>query len=528
MAKKNKRPEWLDGLLDRSAGRDLDKYRLVDKLYQEPQALNQDTFDRRKYDEILHQARDLSEIVTGRAIDYPTWEHLIQDAYLSLWKARPKLRDQSDMRPSHAVNWMTMDKIMGASTYEELRTWTRLDDWAAAMGTVSLAVKLAEYFDEQKDLLDKAQDLAKQEQEIIEMLIAAQRQSEEGMSDEDVEGFLDGLEEALAGLAEGGEDLQDAVGGQQYGLKQAVTEGMEEALDSAEDVVGLVQNFGTHPDQWERLDPKVRMELAHRLQKNRKLHEIAKMIGRIKRMAVGEWSRRVIHGVDEIYDVSIGTDLEHVLASELVYLADEASEDIFWMKYLEGTLLNYKLKGTEKANRGAIVCLLDNSGSMGGDREIWGKAVAMALLEIAKRERRDFYGIHFGSGGYQNRPPELMEWFFPKGEVKLEDALDYAEFFFNGGTDFEAPISRAVEVLETQFRQDGATKGDIFMITDGECAVSPEWLLRFVNAKQQMDFKLYGCLIGWSGNVLDQLSDKMFTIQDILTGGDVKEAFTLI
>lgn len=527
MAKK-KKPDWFDELLSRSEGRDLNNYRMLDRLYQEPQALKQDTFDRRKYDEILHQAADLTEIVTGRAPDYPTWEHLIQDAYLSLWKAAPNLRGQNEMRPSHVINWMTMDKVMGAGTYEELRTWTRLDDWAAAMGTVSLAVKLAEYFDEQQDLMDMAKDVAAQEQEIIQSLMDAQQRAEEGMSDEEVEEFLDGLEAALAGLGEDAESLADAVGGQQYGLKQAVQEGMEDALDSAEDVVGLVQNFGTHPGQWERLDPKLRMELAHRLQKNRKLHDIAKMVGRIKRMAIGEWSRRVVHGVDEVYDVSIGSDLEHVLASEMIYLADDDSEDIFWTKYLEGTLLNYKLRGTEKANRGAIVCLLDNSGSMYGDREIWGKGVAMALLEIAKRERRDFYGIHFGSGSWGGRPPELMEWYFKKGEVKLEDALDYAEFFFNGGTDFEAPISRAVEVLEDQFRQDGATKGDIVMITDGECAVSPEWLTRFLNAKHQMDFRLYGCLIGHYGHVLDELSDKMFTIQDITSGGDVKEAFTLI
>jgi uncharacterized protein with von Willebrand factor type A (vWA) domain len=298
---------------------------------------------------------------------------------------------------------------------------------------------------------------------------------------------------------------------------------MEEALDDSQDLASLAQGFGTHPNQWEKLDPKVRMELAQRLQKKRKLQEIAKMVGRIKRMAVGEWSRRIVHGVDEIFDVKIGDDLEHVLPSELMHLADEDSEDIFWSKWLEGTLLNYELRGTEKANRGAIICLLDNSGSMGGDREIWGKGVAMALLEIARREKRDFYGIHFSSA-YD----ELMEWHFPKGWVELSDVLDYAEYFNGGGTDFETPIGRAVDVLESQFREDGATKGDIVMITDGECAVSPDWLTRFVNAKRQLDFRLYGVLIGYSGHVLDQLSDKLFTIQDLTQGGDVKEAFTLI
>lgn len=524
-----KRPDFLDELLKRSGGRDLDKYRMIDKLFQEPQVLTQDTFDRRKYDEILHQARELSEIVTGRAVDYPTWENLIQDAYLALWKAAPHLREENEVRPSHVVNWLTMDKVMGSGDYEELRTWTRLDDWSAAMGTVSLAVKLAEYFDEQQDLMDKAEELAKQEQEILDAIAEAQQQQQGmGMSDEDVEEFLDNLEESIDALAEGGEDLSDSAAAQQHKMRQAVTQGMEDALEQADDVAGLVQNFGTHPGQWERLDPRIRMELAQRLQKNRKLNEIAKMVGRMKRMAIGEWSRRIVHGVDELYDVKIGNDLEHLLASEILYLADEDSEDVFWMKYLEGTLLNYELRGTEKANRGAIICLLDNSGSMYGDREIWGKGIAMALLEVAKREKRDFYGIHFGSAGWNGRDPELMEFHFPKGEVELSDALDYAEFFFGGGTDFEAPLSRATEVLESQFHVDGATKGDIVMITDGECAVSPEWLNNFVNAKKHLQFRLYGCLIGWHSNVLEQLSDKMFTVQDLTGGGEVKEAFTLI
>jgi uncharacterized protein with von Willebrand factor type A (vWA) domain len=417
---------------------------------------------------------------------------------------------------------MTMDKVMGAGVYDELRTWTRLDDWAAAMGTVSLAVRLAEHFDEQQDLLNKAQDVKDQEEQVLAAMKAMSDFEDRLVSDDEIDEFLDGLEASLDALGEAAEELEDAAGAQQYSLRQAVQEGMDDALDSAEDVVGLVQNFGTHPGQWERLDPRVRMELAHRLQKSRKLHEIAKMVGRIKRMAVGEWSRRVIHGVDEVYDVTIGNDLEHVLASELTYLADPDAEDIFWVKYLEGTLLNYQLRGTEKANRGAIICLVDNSGSMAGEQEIWAKGVAMALLEIAKRERRDFYGIHFGSAH------ELLEWYFPKGDVNLEDALDYAEHFFNGGTDFETPIGRAVDVLESQFRDESATKGDIVMITDGECAVSAEWLTRFVNAKEQLDFKLFGCLIGWHSRVLDELSDKMFTIKDITSGGDVKEAFTLI
>jgi uncharacterized protein with von Willebrand factor type A (vWA) domain len=522
------KPDWFEAMMRKAVGRDLDKFRLLDNLFQEPQAIRQDLFDRRKFDEILRQANELTEVVTGRAPDYPTWEDLIQDTYLSLWKANPRLRDRQEMRPSHVINWTTMEKVLSTSDIEELRTWTRLDDWAAAMGTVSIAVKLAQFLDEQKDLSDLAKAAAEKEQELLEQLQQARHDLMEDASIDQINDFLDDLEQALAEYAEAIEDLDNAADANQYQIRQAVQDGMDDALESTEDIISLVQNFGTDPGQWERLDSRMRMEMARRLQQNRKLHDIAKMIGRIKRMAVGEWSRRVIHGVDEVYDVTIGRDLGRTLASELTLLAEPEIEDIFWIKFLEGTLLNYELRGTEKANRGPIIVLLDGSGSMMGEREIWSKGVAGALLEIAHREHRDFYGIHFGSAGWQGRPPELLEWHFPKGEVDLSKVLDFYEFFFNGGTDFEAPISRGVEVLEKHYSEDGAIKGDLFMITDGECQVSPEWLTRFLNAKHELDFKLYGMLIGYSGHVLNQLSDKMFTIRDLITGGDVKEVFTLI
>ncbi|KKL85437.1 hypothetical protein LCGC14_1954720, partial [marine sediment metagenome] len=268
----SKTPEWLEGLLDRSSGRDLDDYRMLDRLFQEPQSIKQDTFDRRKYDELLHQATELAEVVTGRAPDYPTWEQLVQDAYLSLWKAAPRLHDQDEMRPSHIINWTTMEKVMSTGDYEELRTWTRLDDWAAAMGTISLAVKLAQYFDEQKDLMDKAKKVGEQEQAILESLMEAKRANEDGMTDEDVEDFLDDLESDLQALVESAEALEDSTDAKQYSIKQAIQEGIGDALEEAEDVTALIQNFGTHPGQWERLDHRMRMELADRLRRNKKLH----------------------------------------------------------------------------------------------------------------------------------------------------------------------------------------------------------------------------------------------------------------
>lgn len=514
---------WFERLVNRSKGHRLDQFRMIDTLFQESQAIKQDLFDGRKYDEILNQAIELAELVSERAVDNPTWQQLVQDAYLSLWKAVPSLREQAEMRPSHVVNWATMAKLLEAGDYEELRTWTKLDDWAAAMGTVSLAVRLAQFFDEQEDLIDMQNKLHDQEQSLMDQLEQLQQQAEKDMTDEEIQDELDQMLSDLDAYSDAVEDMENAAGAEGVGLKDAINQGVQQAKDSAEESIELVMGFGTSPGQWQKLDPRKRMELAKRLHGNPTLLKIAEMVGKMKRLAIGQWSRRVIHGTDEIYDVTTGSDLARTLPSELMYLAEEDTEDVFWMKWLEGTLLNYDLRGTDKVAKGAMIVLLDNSYSMAGDREVWGKAFALSLLEICKRERRDFYGIHFG-WGQQN----LREWYFPKGEVEIEDVLDYAEGFWASGTDFETPIGRAVDVLQDHFMTDGAVKGDIIMITDGEAQVGDEWLIRFWNAKEALDFKLYGTLIGHYGAVLDALSDQLWTVQDIVSGEEVKEVFTFV
>jgi uncharacterized protein with von Willebrand factor type A (vWA) domain len=393
------------------------------------------------------------------------------------------------------------------------------------MGTVSLALRLAEYFDENRDLKEQQRNLARQEQEILDMM--QQQQAGASASDEEVEDFLDKMEEALKNYGEDADEHEDTIKANQTALRSAAQEGMENAQEEAEDTQGMVEGFGTDPGQWARLDPRMRMQLASRLKQNKTLLEIAKMIGRMKRLAVGQWSQRVVHGVDEVYDLTLGDNLERIVPSELVYLADEDLEDLFWSKYATHSLINYKLRGAEKTAQGAIICMVDNSYSMHGEREIWAKAVALSLLEIAKREHRDFYGIHFGSAH------DMKEWYFPKGDVELSDVLDYAEWFFNSGTDFETPISRAVEVLEAQYTAEGSQKGDLIMITDGECGVSDAWLTRYFNSKESLAFRMYGVLINdmsalkyWT--ILETLSDKTWPVKDIATGGEIRDIWSMM
>ena len=265
---------------------------------------------------------------------------------------------------------------------------------------------------------------------------------------------IDGVEEAIT------ENSND--------MRRGASEAAKQAKDGVETMEASLASFGTEPGELSRMRAEKRFELASRIQNNEILRMLADKVGRMVRFAMGEQARKIVHGRDEVYDIELGNDISQVLPSELITLADKDTEILFYKKYTERELMQYKLRGTDKVAKGAMIVMIDGSGSMMGHPDTWAKAVAIALLNIAAKQGRDFYGIFFSSAH-----DPLKEWYFPKGVAGIEDVLDMAEYFYGGGTDFEKPIGRGVDVLEKMFNSDeegikGAQKGDLVLITDGE------------------------------------------------------------
>ena len=149
---------------------------------------------------------------------------------------------------------------------------------------------------------------------------------------------------------------------------------------------------------------------------------------------------------------------------------------------------------------------------MAGEKEIWSKAVALTLLEIARRQRRLFRFVCFSSAETPLYTIDLNP--HAHHEVQEDRALDVAEYFPGGGTDFEMPLDAAVATLaEARYR-----RGDVVLITDGECQVSPEWLERFRRDKKRLGFSLFSVLIDVgpaSAATLAEMSDRVSSISKL-------------
>ena len=134
---------------------------------------------------------------------------------------------------------------------------------------------------------------------------------------------------------------------------------------------------------------------------------------------------------------------------------------------------------------GDIICCLDESQSTEGDPAAWGKAVALTLLEIAAGGNRNFALIHF-SGRYS-----IKVDIFRPGEYTVEDKMRAAETFLNGGTNFQTPMTKAVQLIkEGQFE-----KADIVFITDGNCKLPEDYLKELHSEQEAYRFTVTGILL---------------------------------
>src|SRR5262249_55173181 len=118
--------------------------------------------------------------------------------------------------------------------------------------------------------------------------------------------------------------------------------------------------------------------------------------------------------------------------------------------------------------------------------EVWSKAGMLALLSIARLQKRELAVIHFSG------PNDLRVDLFPNGEATRAEVIACASFFFSGGTVFEPWMKKALELVdESRFE-----KADVICVSDGISDVSPEAQAEWTRRRAERGMRSYGVLIG--------------------------------
>jgi uncharacterized protein with von Willebrand factor type A (vWA) domain len=505
-------------------------------------AVEADRFDDMTWREIYDQAAALRELAGDLGERYDYAADLIKDMFLAAYKTSPVVRPEGAMDPSRLVNRQAIAGLLDSPEFTELRRQTAGDVYASAMAVLAQAEAMRRMLEQAKDAqqaADRAARARQQEQDaaaaVAAAMEAAGRSADEdgNLPDEQaraVEAAMQAAQEAGGGAAEAATAASRALAGAAPGMRAAGRSGAQQAAEEARDEAALMAAWGVGPGELQRMDFETRRRLAERLRSGR-MARFIDLIGRFRQMAEGQRARRMERVPGELVGIETGDDLSRLIPGELASLGVPAMRPVFAARYAEQRLFVYEQRGETEAGQGAIICCVDCSGSMGArlagtgiSGEAWAKACALAMLDQARAARRDFAGILFSSAG------EIKVFRFPAREpVRVADVLDFSEFFWGGGTNFQEPLGTAAELLEAEFNADGRMRGDIALVTDGICGVSEEWMRSWNERKASLGFRVFGIQIGRTpGPVLDALSDNVRPVEDLADVDQAADIFRVV
>jgi uncharacterized protein with von Willebrand factor type A (vWA) domain len=406
-------------------------------------------FQAHKFVSAVESYEGLREAANQGSQITPNYLPLLSDVFSAFFQNKARLK-QNPPRETEE-NREIMETALGLKEYEELHTVSRLDFFASAAATRAFSDQIIKLIKDKKD-------------------------PQSGKANEN----------------------KGPLGVDPDTLRWAIRRSLKKGLEEAQDAKQAVETFGREEGGIKRIPVTEQFRLADLLGKNSKIKEIIKMLGRMRLEALSVKRSRITHSSPVRRGVeTVGIEgIERVLSDELANLAiGEGGEDLFLKRLLDEDLLAYSYKNPVEETQGPILIAVDGSGSMAGPKEIWAKALAIAAILQAKKEKRKFQGIIFGAS-----EKEIFD-------IDVNRLEDLATASFHMGTNFGPPLAWAKD----RFGEN--PRADFLFITDGICNLESDKRTEFIQAKNRSGAKCYSVLIGSeSTETVKQFSDKVFCL----------------
>lgn len=477
-------------------------------------SLAHDGYDVQTWHSSLQDFARLAQSVHAQSQTLITAPALLRDLFWSFLKRVPTVLPPVPLTPSYHLNARIVEQVMATIEWKHTRTAGTVDDpLSAAMATIGVAEQVLSTLDE----ATRAQVLALHEAESGMNALFDQAQTLEDLASQAQGDQAQTLFRQAADARTQATELQTR--------SQQLETDLLPTLDVQEDtlrraarhaltrVEGEVETFRTTAAAFGTLTPQDKIALAGTMGQSRRLQEIAALCGRMMRIALRVQASKVAHPPDEVTSIAFGNDLAHLLPSELALLGDPDLEDLFLYRFAEAQLLQYELVGNEKQGQGPIILAIDSSGSMGTEmqgisREAWSKAVMLALLAIARKQKRDMVVIYFSGA-----EDDLVSFHFPKGQSTYLEVLQCTETFIGGLTAFEPWMRMALTLVDDS----AFNRADVICVSDGLTSIPASVRTDWQQRRQGRGMRAYGVLIGTSdgAGVLASVTDAMMTLDNL-------------
>lgn len=527
-----------------------------------------DAFTALQYLRQREQAPKLWELETNGAARLPGTAPALADMYGSLWSAEPDVKTADQVRPDRRYWQGLLAETIKTPAYQELHATTEGSSLLSLVGTIEAGetiLKLVPKEDGKKlQELNKAQGAADeseggaQEAEAEadqlqslaeEMMQAAQPSSApagatageagqpgsqksgppsggqgqmtagqaQALADKLAEQWADAQAKAEAARAKANDAkakadaLAEALMGKPGSaeaerklteLKRLGLGALQKAQQKVSEVSETIDGWGLEEGELAKMPTPEALGLLERMRRSAAFKAFAKLLGRLRAIAAKKARSKTEGEGRRVTRQETGRDIGRVYPSELASLVHPATHAQGLVRWARGELLLRGQETKKPMGHGPVVVCEDASGSMDGVKQQWAKGVVLSIAHFTKLRRRTFGWVMFDSSVQKERT-------FPKGALSAKEMLEIAESRSGGGTDFERPLRKAVEMIERQ----GLKKADVVLVTDGDCAMPTEFLEWLRGKKQQLEFSVVTVLCDSGDHVSDatvkQFSDRV-------------------
>lgn len=451
-----------------------------------------DGYDRAVFDRLFETHEPLKAVHVQLQRVLPRPRALLEDLFFVLFKLSLSLRPAAEVSAAAQINRRLVRALLEAQGLPSLRQETELNPKVSALMLAPLAKRLLaallrdfrvvdSELQQAADLGDAAEALARLRREMAHLqslppgALGGQEAALMAALKAEEAAHLEALEAGAKAQASVAEGLASSLDGEIQALVATLSRDLDAARKGVSQL-GWASSRGSESFAW-----------VETLIASPKLRQLARIVGPLREFASRAHPKGLKRAPIMPHQVELGRDLARVLPSELLWLhaGVPGAQRWFQLRYIEGQLMQHRLG--ERAGRGPLVICVDLSASMQGARELWAKALAMTLIELARRDHRSSWVIGF-SASSEIFEAEIVGRRGAKRALQTEALLDFAHWFPGGATDFETPLARAL----LRVTEDGAPKGDIVFITDGEASVSEALLADLAQKKRRHGFKIRG------------------------------------
>lgn len=386
------------------------------------------------------------------------------DAHASLFEPAPRLAE----RPKDASRAAWWRQLMETHEYRSLRSQTVLDSSLSGLAAKSLCDQWIEY----------AVELAKRPND---------GSAPPGSDSEPIADQVARIRSTAKALA-----------------------GASETVNMAQDMAaGLGMGSGGS-----KLDQATLAQYFRRVRRDETLRRILEFAGRAIRRCRALQRTKTTATRGELTGLELSGDVARLVPWELSQVAGSVPELEMLALYrlAQHRSLCYRQRKVDPMPGGPIVIVVDESGSMSGEKIIAAKGIALALAWLARQQKRWVALVGFAGGTEGTRVA------CPPNATNQAALIEWLEHFYGGGTTLDVPINELPHTYWPEFVAQGLQRGktDVVIITDAIVEADDEMRDNYRKWAHNETVSTYGIVIdNDDAGDLAEICDRHWTIPEL-------------